>query len=190
MISNIYQLGEDQRLYVPYPPGKGSHTTNVGFIDLRSQPERIAEIHELRGFPEFEELVRALNAPESAVRTLRIDTAKDEFPRDEYPRSFFSMLTFCFEAFHGDDDKRYYIDLYRFFVQLASHFLPADDVQVDFYLVPFTVQVSNNGWALEIRVYGYGKSEDDARSAWVRGFMQVSEFMHRIESENRKPPST
>lgn len=158
---------------------------------MKGQLERIAEIHELRGFPEFEELMRALNAPESSVRTLRIDTVKDEFPRDEYPHSVFSMLTFCFEVCQGDEDKRYYVELYRFFVQIASRFLPTDDVQIDFHLVPLTVKsLSYSGWALEIRVYGYGKSEDGARSAWAKGFMQVSEFMLRIESENRKPPST
>lgn len=189
MISNSYQFKEDQRLYVPYGPGKGSNTTNIGFIDLKGQPERMAEIHELRGFPVFEELMRALNAPESSVRTLRIDTAKDEFPRDEYPHSFFSMLTFCFEVCQGEEDKGYYIELYRFFVQVASTLLPGDDVQVDFHLVPLTVRPEDySGWALEIRLYGYGKSEDGARRAWVRGFRQVNEFMLRIEAENRRRP--
>lgn len=189
MISDIYQFGEDQRLYVPYRPGQGSHTANVGFIELKAQPERIAEIHELRGFPEFEELIRALNVPESSVRTLRIDTGKGEFPRDTYSHSYFSMLTFCFEVCQGDEDKRYYVELYRFFVQVASPLLPADNVQIDFHLVPLTVKAGNySGWALEIRLYGYGKSEDDAHGAWAQGFRQVNEFILRIESENRNSP--
>lgn len=185
MISHLYHLGEDQRLYVPYRAGSGSHTSNIGFVDLKGKPERITEIHELRGYPEFEELIRALNASESSIRTLRVDTAKDEFPRPDYANSFFSMVTCAFEK-AGPEDRQYISELYKYFVGYASDSGLPDTVQADFFIVPLTITAGNfSGWCFEIRLYGYGRSESEAKEAWSNGFRVMKDFLLQVDRQNR-----
>lgn len=175
MLSQLYQMGEDQRLYIPYRAGTGSHTSNIGFIDLKAQPERLCEIHELQGYPEFEELLRTLNSAECSLRTLRVDTSDDDFPEFGHSHTCFSMLSFCFEALGQDEDKRYFVELYNYFRRSASGYLPGDDVRVDFFLIPLTlVSIGYHGWALEIRLYGFGISVESSRNAWARGFERVN----------------
>ncbi len=49
-----------------------------GFVDLRSHPERIAEIAEAAAFPPLAALLLALNAPESLVWTSKCDMWEPE----------------------------------------------------------------------------------------------------------------
>ena len=54
----------------PYPPNGNS---NIGGIDLVSNPERIEEIPELKDFPEKKELIRRVNDKDSAFMTFGCD---------------------------------------------------------------------------------------------------------------------
>lgn len=186
MITHLYQAGEDQRLHIPYRPRSGSHATNVGFIDLKAQPERLAEIHELSGYPDFEDLVRVLNQPDCSLRTLRVDTAKDEFDRPGFSSSYFSFLTVSFEQAHPEDDRRYFCELYRSFTAYASGIILPDAVQVDFYIVPLEVTANKfRGWCLDIRLYGFGASEGEAMKHWSDGLRLVRELLLMVDKDSR-----
>jgi hypothetical protein len=186
MITHLYLAGEDQRLHIPYRPRSGSHTTNIGFIDLKAQPERIVEIHELTGYPDFEDLIRVLNQPGCSLRTLRVDTAKDDFERPGYSNSYFSFLTVSFEQPHPEDDKRYFSELYGSFTAYASGLILPDAVQVDFYIVPLEVKANKfSGWCLDIRLYGFGASVEEAMKNWSDGLRLVRELLLMVDKNSR-----
>lgn len=107
-------------------------------------------------------------------------------PGAGHPHSFFSMLTFCFEALQsGDHDKTYFVELYKCFRHRAPEFSLPDSVRIDFHLVPITVKaITHRGWALEIRLYGFGETEASARESWVRGFSRIQEVLLELERSN------
>jgi hypothetical protein len=186
MITHLYHAGEGQCLHIPYRARSGSHTTNVGFIDLKAQPERLAEIHELRGYPDFEDLVRVLNQPDCSLRTLRVDTARDEFDRPGFSNSYFSFLTVSFEQAHPEDDRRYFRELHRSFTAYNAALNVPDAVQVDFYIVPLEVTVNKfRGWCLDIRLYGFGTSEEEAMKNWSDGLRLVRELLLMVDTASR-----
>src|SRR5687767_1549837 len=84
---------ESQLLKMPYGANEGSISPNIGFINLKTQPERIDEIHELEGFPELKELLLLLNKPDTVFATLRINTGKNIHKFEGYSNSYFSFLT-------------------------------------------------------------------------------------------------
>jgi hypothetical protein len=62
----------------PCIPGLPSIPGSPGHIDLRSRPERIAEISEAAAFPPLARLLLALNAPDSGLYTSKCDLWQPE----------------------------------------------------------------------------------------------------------------
>lgn len=100
----------DKALIMPYDPGAGLYSPNIGFIDLKFQPERIAEIHELKGYLEFEALIRQLNDRNSIFRTFRVDTGLNQPSHcsPEFPSSCYAYLTFTFDTPENWSNKELY----------------------------------------------------------------------------------
>jgi hypothetical protein len=184
MLTSFSVAADDQLLKIPYRASQGSGSPNMGYVDLKAQPERIAEIPELTGYPELEELVRVLNKQESSFRTLRVDTAKDVFRRPEFSKSESSHLTISFENLGGEDDERFYMEAHRSFSSYVSLLPVSDAIVINFVAVPLQVQTFR-GWCLDLWLYGFGKSEDEARRNWLSGLTILREFLLRLDEENR-----
>ena len=184
MISRFVTMGEEHLLKIPYHKGEGSHSSNIGYIDLKQEPDRISELHELQGYPEFEELIRRLIQPQCTLRPLRIDTAKDEFYHPQFSNSHYSFLTVSFDNPDPVDDARFFAELHGSFQSYGSH-LP-DSVRIDFYLVPMAIPRHKfRGWCLDIRLYGYGTSETEARGNWATGLEILNDFLIEVDNNNR-----
>jgi len=188
MLTSFSIATDDQLLKIPYRASQGSGSPNIGFIDLKTQPERITEIHELAGYPQLEELVRLLNKHESSFRTLRVDTAKDVFTRQGFTTSVFSHLTISFENLGGEDDRRFYIEAHRFLSVYVSSLPASDAIVINFVAVPLRVQTFR-GWCLDVRLYGFGNSEDEANQHWFSGLTLLKKFLLRLDEENRNNPN-
>lgn len=188
MLTSFSIATDDQLLKIPYRASQASGSANIGFIDLKAEPERITEIHELAAYPELEELVRQLNKQESSFRTLRVDTAKDIFRRRSFSRSAFSHLTISFENLGGEDDKRFYMEAHQSFSSYVSLLPVSNAIVINFVAVPLQVQTFR-GWCLDIWLYGFGHSEDEARRNWLSGLTLLKKFLLRLDEENRDNPN-
>jgi hypothetical protein len=188
MLTSFSVAANDQLLKIPYRASQGSGSPNIGFIDLKTQPERVTEIHELAGYPKLEELVRLLNKQESSFRTLRVDTAKDVFTRQGFSKSVFSHLTISFENLGGEDDRRFYMEAHRCFSAYASSLPASDAIVINFVTVPLQVQTFL-GWCLDVWLYGFGNSEDEANRQWLSGLTLLKKFLLRLDEENRDNPN-
>lgn len=185
MLTGFSIAADDQLLKIPYRASQGSGSPNIGYVDLKRQPERIAEIQELIGYRELEELVRVLNKQESSLRTLRVDTAKDVFRRPGFSKSIFSHLTVSFENLGGEDDKRFYMEAHRSFSSYVSLLPVSDGIVINFVAVPLQVQTFR-GWCLDLWLYGFGTSEEGAKRNWLSGLTFLGGFLMQVDKENRE----
>lgn len=85
---------------IPYPANTSDSRENNGYIDLKKEPHRIEQIHELDGWPELRDFVAQLNTPRGFFRTLRTDAWVLENAVTESKYTFESYLTLGFEAVH------------------------------------------------------------------------------------------
>lgn len=103
---------EKDGLSVPYPPSDEGGRTNVGYFDLKLNPELISRVHELTGYPEFEKLTKSINRPESIFRSLRLDIKpKAQVEGATYAHS--SYVTIAFEILSWSQAEENYRDLYN-----------------------------------------------------------------------------
>ena len=128
------------------------------------------------------------NKQESSFRTLCVDTAKDVFRRPEFSRSVYSHLTISFENPGGEDDKRFYMEAHRSFYSYVSRLPLLNVIVINFVAVPLQVQTFR-GWCLDLRLYGFGKSEDEALRTWRSGLTILRGFLLRLDEENRDNPN-
>lgn len=59
--------GAEQGFGLPYPEGADPDSTNVGYIDLKKNLDRVVDFPEVRGWPELETFIRAVMQPPSRM---------------------------------------------------------------------------------------------------------------------------
>jgi hypothetical protein len=171
--------GGDEGLGVPYPQGDNPEGFNVGDFDLKKEPARISEIHEVRGWPEMEEFLKAVNKSDSLFRTLRCDVFGDDYSHKKMKKRVISYVTIAFKILDWNGPKGTYGDLYQRFQRFASQYHTPDTIYIKFHLIPtsYNYPGGGRGWSVDIYTVGYGATERDARSAWQSGLKRVREFL-------------
>lgn len=185
MLIRFQVLGKEQLLVFPYRSGTTPDSTNIGYIDLKKEPERIAEIHELNGYPELQDFVRCLNAPESIFRTLRSDTVRDSFKPPDYTKSVFSHSTIAYDFLECNQDPAMYQSIYELFLDSGLGGALPDSVVADFWLIPTYYKIHEQpGWCLDIWLYGYGNSEKESHGGWSAGLRALKTHFMRMSAAN------
>lgn len=189
MICDILIAPKEQTVTLPYGTESASGGRNNGFINLLTQPERINELHELKGVPELRNLIEELNSPKSEFFTCRTDSGqywyKDpKYPQSVYPESFHTFVTIYLRFL--DNDAKNDLEYYR---KIASSFYYSidplgwdDTVQVRFIITPlFLKPLNKHSFCLDIYNHGYGDTVDDARREWRKSFKAWAEFIHGVD---------
>lgn len=191
-IGLLEQDGEPPRP-LPYGPSAGKESPNIGCIDLRTQPERIGEIQELNGFPELKELVQFLNDPLGTFFSILCDTGLnvrgESFDSPTMPFNKYSCLTITVPPSTGpDDDRAFLAQCYSTFAQWVHCVYPTDAIHFLFVLAPVIWTVTDTkGWTLDVRVTGFGESDEMAHANWIKGSSAVSRYLLEVDKENRTP---
>src|SRR6185503_13857668 len=92
------EFDDSTGLGIPYPPDLDDGGGNAGYFDLKLEPEKIANIHELQSWPELRDLVMLINHKDSFFRTLRCQAFFSGAPENlPFRRVYFSYTTVAFE---------------------------------------------------------------------------------------------
>lgn len=172
--------GEDQGLGVPYPKDDSPDSANVGYFDIKRNPENTLNFPELHGWAELKEFIEVINRTDSLFRTLRCDVASSDFNRSPYTKKITSYVTTAFEILDWNRVTGTYEDLYKRFCEFATGSI-SDSTVIDFELVPtsYLDHGINRGWSVDVWNTGLGGDDKEARVAWIAGIEEVKGFLVR-----------
>jgi hypothetical protein len=169
-------------LGIPYPSRKDSDTNNVGYLDLKASPSNIDAIYELDGWPEFKKLVKAVNHVDSFFRSLRCDVWYANVTGHPVFRVLaVGYITVAFEILEYNCSRRCFDELRNQFLRFAPHVTKWTEVTINFRHVPTSYRnhLANSAWSEDIEIQGFGRTEDEARRAFLTGLNPVAAFLIR-----------
>ncbi len=171
--------------HVPYGPLNSEGTPGAGFVDVKSKPDLVPMVASCLGWPETQNLLRAVNAPGSPLMTLAADQAFTAADHRELKSVLTSFVTLCY-ADVARNGKQTLADLagslgkrITELLQTASNELQRTlHLNVTLKLQP-TIFHQNNveGWSLTVLMAAYGKNEIDARITWGVGVKVLQEAL-------------
>jgi hypothetical protein len=172
---DLFLMMEQRGIMIPrqYDDREG----RVGYNFLKENPEKIAQIPELRGFPEAEELIRAVNGEESGLRTVGPLRAVCDGGDQQSKRCVFYVgLTFEDAKLKGD--KTAYYSLFDRLTQYANSLETERDTVIEAFLTPTLYdEIVQYGWSMGLYVYGYADAEEGARAMWATAVQVLKDFL-------------
>jgi hypothetical protein len=175
---------DEDGLGVPYPP-KHSNSENAGYFDLKKEPSRISELPELKGWPEFETFIKAVNSRASFFRTLRCDVWLASPSGHTYLNKIVvGYATIAFEILEFNTSKGCFDELRNRFLKFAPASLKWPTTVIHFKHIP--TSYNNHGiaraWSEDIEIHGLGINDNDARVSWLKGLLVVEDFLSKESS--------
>jgi hypothetical protein len=152
----------------------------AGYIDLKRNPSAIAEIAEIRDYPELLDFVRHINAQESLFRTLRSgDVIAMHVNYAGACEMVASYQTIAFEILEFNLPKNCFVDLYNRFVQSARDCIRCKNTFIEFKLIPTSYRDHgiNRAWSGDFEIRGLGHTDTEARDNWTLGWRTVQTFL-------------
>ena len=169
-------------LGVPYlRPSEDSESNS--FIDLKSQPERIDEIPELRSWPELKKLVGEINNPSGTFKTLGCAEFVYEDEGTKY--RLLTYVDFCFAETTANGDHGNFYDLFHRFTEYVGKFKPPDDLVIKIELRRTAFYDENiAGWYMAYWVQGFGDTQEEARAIPNAGLKILEDFLRLEDSRS------
>jgi hypothetical protein len=171
---------------VPYHPVEhGDGTQNHGYVRLKENPGGAGRIPEVRGWPELQRFLEALNAPESPVESVGCE--KGYFAGGEGTPSvkLGSYIDLVFSE-PGLNDRPENLLL------LASQLVRAvEDCEKWWANISFVLQRNrglsgaNMPWGLMLQIKNYGRSEEEARRLWGISLSRLSKAIESLPCDLR-----
>lgn len=173
--------GREEGLGVPYPKGGRPGTSNIGYVDLKKEPDRISEIHEIRDWPEAVKFLKEVNRPQSLFHTLRCDVWIEPVEAQRMRSCAISYFTVAFEIFDWNGPKGPYQDLYERFRKFAALNHTPGAMMVEFHLIPtsYNYPTGGQGWSVDIMMFGFGETGVEAKATWRAGLKLVQDYLVR-----------
>lgn len=176
----------------PYQPEVKEKSVNYGYFDYKRNPDRISDIPEVKGWPEFEDFIRAINTSEGFFRTLGCDVGYTDVQGGGIV-NLKSYVDIAFEVLEVNFDKsNYYLIFDRFTDYLKRYGVP-DNVSAEF-VIQSTVFNDHKvkgeesrrkvGWSLTLRLHGVGRTVEEARAAWRAGVQFFKDAFMEISAES------
>jgi len=178
---------KEGHLPLPYFRQVRKESANNGFCNLKRRPEIIAQIEELFDWPEFEKLVRTINAPSSFFPSLGCEKAfcKLERTMPSFETKLTSYIDIAFEVLEVNRDDRSFYDLADRFRKFTEGIPPDDHVVVAFELQKTTYfEHRLEGWSAAFWSTGFGKTEAAARTAWGFAIRNFQDFVIQESERN------
>jgi len=183
-----YTQGTDEDgLGIPYPREIDAELNNLGYFDLKKEPQRIDEIYELEGWPEFHEFIALINRKDSLFKSLRCDVWFASLPRHpQFTRIAVGYVTIAFETLALNLSLEAYEALRARFKDFAARCPPNDQTTLEFKHIPTSYNEHGiaRAWSQDIEIHGLGNTDAESRQAWLAGLRVVQDF---IVQENAPP---
>lgn len=171
---------DEDGLGIPYPKEIDAELHNLGYFDLKKEPQRIAEIYELAGWPEFQEFIALINRKDSFFKSLRCDVWFASLPQHpQFTRIAVGYVTIAFENMALNLSKENYEALRQRFKDFAAQYPPNDQITLEFKHIPtsYNEQGIARAWSEDIEIHGLGNTDDEAGQAWLAGLRVVQAFI-------------
>ena len=166
-------------LGIPYLSDLRDGGGNAGYFDLKKEPEKISDIHELKNWPELRELVTLINHQDSFFRTLRCQVFLSGIPENlRFKRACFSYTTIAFEILDYNLSEGCHEELRQAIAKYATEFLSecCTHIELELTSTSYNERGVSRGWSLTIHVWGLGQENKEAREAWAMGIRALYNF--------------
>ncbi len=164
----------DVVFHVPYGLPNSEGTPEGGFVDVKANPAWIPVLPTCLGWPETQDLLRTVNAPESPLMTLASGQVFTETGHAEHKIALTSFVMLCYAevARNGKPDMAEFAACLR--ARLSDHLQSATNelesplyLQVTLELQPTVFHHHGiEGWSLSVLMAAFGVDEGDARRTW------------------------
>ena len=152
-----------------------------GYVNLRQQPHRIAELDEVQSYPALGELLRALNGPHSPWQTAKCDVwcEEQESAEIELPAAAFSqhcyvdlILSDAYQALRNS------LPAHQEMARRSAHLLEDQGEELDATAAEIVIRrcyfhkddaadsPSEDGYCLTLYLSGYGATPPQAAERW------------------------
>jgi hypothetical protein len=168
-------------------------TTNHGYQFLKGLPKAVDSVPEVQGWPEYRDLLLAINAKDSPIESVGCEKGYFQVSEGDATVKLGSYTDVIFSAQELNDDPR---NLLCLATVLAN---ALDGCEQWWSCAEFEIQqlrylaACQRPWGLMIRVIGYGRSEAESRSTWAASLELLracvaalpSQFPAQLLSEQR-----
>jgi hypothetical protein len=177
----------DEGLEIPWVSVDGA----LRYVDLKKNPELIADLNEARRFPEIAEFLRSVNSPRSAFQTAKCDagfteemTVEDEVFGTSGKFGSYVDVLFASPLARGSFEKNEACarNLVRL-LQLAPEMPAAAEFLVRRCFFPGGHET--DGFYMTCYVFGYSDDEDEARKNWGIALRLVGSALVQVSAKIR-----
>lgn len=171
---------------VPYSAvDHGDGQKNFGYRRVKGSGDAIALIPEVDGVPEYRDFLIALNSVDSPVESVGCE--KGFFPVQDNPNIKFKLGSYTDIIFSDLESNTRPENL----LHLASVFVKAMEgsnqwwskIELGLQRLKHLYTVKEP-WGLMIRIQGYGRSKEEAKSTWSVSLNKLAESIKNIEVKN------
>jgi hypothetical protein len=176
----LQELGpDDARLEIPWA---SADDLTLAYIDLKTFPDNAEELDECRSRPVLGSLLRAINRPDSLLRSAKChvwithELAEEERWDFDFPVKVGSYLDLLFDS---PDLK----------ASLAPHLRLAEEIERGMKETRLQAQMDiavrrclfhaeeNWGYYLTLFIHAYGATENEAEAAWTLALLNLREVL-------------
>jgi len=165
-------------------PWAASDNSAPHYVDLKRFPDRVDELTECRRHPALRELLRLLNRPETALRTVKCDVWKTTKLAEDERADFnlaFKVGAYLDAVLEDPALRAQLIPHVRWAGKIARSLAPARlQAQSEIVVRPCLFHSEEKwGYALTVFVHGYGSSWDEAETEWGGALLHLGKALLR-----------
>lgn len=185
---SIVYIEESWGPAVPYPAvDRRGGEKNHGYRRVKGNDEAVALIPEVEGFPEYRDFLTALNSIDSPVESVGCE--KGFFPVSNNPdikSQLGSYTDIIFSDFNSNSSPENLLYLASVFVKaIEGSGQWWSKIELGLQRLKLLYRVKEP-WGLIVRIQGYGRSEEEARSTWGVSLDKLTGSIKNIEAKNVK----
>jgi len=185
---SIVYIEESWGPAVPYPAvDHRDGDKNHGYRHVKGNEKAVASIPEVEGFPEYRDFLMALNSSDSPIESVGCE--KGFFPVSNHPDiksqlgSYTDIVFSDFESNANPENLLYLASGFVKAVEGSGQWWSRIELGLQRLRLLYSVK---EPWGLMVRIQGYGRSEEEARSAWGVSLDKLVESVKNIEAKNVK----
>ncbi len=151
-------------------------TGRLAYVDLKRQPDLIAQVEEARKFPELGEFLGMVNSARSVVESAKCDTwtATDLTPEEDIYDASQKFASYIDLVFSHSDERWSFEQHERFAERWTELLRRAPELSTSAEICVrrcFFGEEANvrDGFYFTVYINGYGNDEEDARKNWSIG---------------------
>lgn len=152
---------------IPYPPARRPDgNQNYGYVSTKGNPETIASIPELQGWPEYKALILAINSATGPTETVRCE--KGSFDCDKGTAKIY-IGSYTDVVFSNPADSTAENCL-RLASEIGRAMFDARNwwgqVQLGIQRMRIVNRLPDCGWGVMLKIINHGRDADKARKFW------------------------